>query len=398
MSLRVGKPASGAGGARRTVLAGSDAGARRRRRARRRTGAAAALLLAGTLAVAGCSASSVDSSDKAAGSAHSAPAPPVAGTGAVQDNGSGSTGASAPSSAKGGGKAPQLSAKYLVRTASLSVRTPHVADVLTQARALAASAGGYSGNENTEVDSAGHATSTVQLRVPPAAYESVLDDLAKLGTLLSRKVSVQDVTGQVVDVQSRVKSQQASVDRVRKLMDQATDLDDVVSLESELSTREAALESLEAQESSLAEQTNLATISLTLTEPPVTAAPHKEPKVAHDGFWTQVGHALRGGWHAFYLALRAVFVAVSAMLPFLAVVALLLVAYRVVRRRWVPRRVEPARVEPVRWGEKRFVGSEPLPRHPEEGAGEPEEDREVPVAPPMPRQAPRGGGAAGSGE
>ncbi|CAG7654069.1 DUF4349 domain-containing protein [Actinacidiphila bryophytorum] len=369
---------------------------------RRRGGAAvAALLMAATLGLAGCSASSDNgsaASDKAAapmsdggrsvpeagqdggsGSAKS-------GSGAVPEGtgGAGGTSPSAPSAGSGTGPgkatAPPSAPKYLVRTADLSIRTPHVEEASLKARTLVAAAGGYAGDENTSVDAQGHATSTIQLRVPPAAYDQLLDDLGKLGTLLGRKVSVDDVTGQVVDVQSRIKSQQASVDRVRKLMNQASGLTDVVQLESELSTRESALEALEAQQASLRAQADLATVTLQLSEPPVKAPVHKEPEKKKDGFWKTVGNALAGGWHAFYLTVRAVLVVISALLPFLAVVALLLLVWRALR--WWRPRPEPTQEPPaVR------QPAAPLPKHPAvPGArgGVPEQDLWAPPpAPPV---------------
>jgi hypothetical protein len=333
-------------------------GAHRHDRPGRRRAAAVpfALLLAASLAVAGCSASDHASADKAA-----APAATRGQDNGANDSGSlenGRSGTDASSSASGTRKGATTgngsrhttppAPTYLVRTATLTVRTPTVGDALDKARAMAADAGGYAGDEDTSVDAAGHEQSTIQLRVPPAAYDSVLTRLAGLGKLMDRKVSVEDVTGQVVDVQSRIRSQQASVARVRKLMDQAGSLGDVVSLESELSTREADLESLEAQQSALREQTNLATVTLRLVEPPVKpAAPEPRPKPHHDGFWTQVGHALGGGWHAFYVTARGVLVVVSAALPFLVVVLAGLIGYRLLRRRW-PRQ-EPSSMTPPRW-------------------------------------------------
>lgn len=396
-------------------------GSRRAHRGRRRAAAVAALLLAGALAVAGCSASSdrSDSSsssgkrDSAAGPAAAAPGSGSSSgnTGAVQDEGpAGKATPSAGSSGSAAGKTPHPSASYLIRTANMSVRTPHVSDALRQAKSFAADAGGYSGDEDTATGTDGRVTSTVQLRVPPAGYDTLLERLSGLGSLLSRKVSVQDVTGQVVDVQSRVKSQQASVARVRALMDQASGLDDVVALESELSTREAALESLEAQEASLRDQTNLATITLSLSEPPAKPVHKKAPKVHHDGFWTAVGHALRDGWNAFYVALRIVLVVLAVALPFLAAVAALWLAYREVRRRWWPRR-EPDPDAPT------LRGPGALPRHPQRGAdlgdpwrapGAPVARRgaasaappvpPAPVAPPVPPQGPGNGPGNGPGK
>ena len=66
--------------------------------------------------------------------------------------------------------------------------------------------------------------------------------LLQLLTRLDRTAKAEDVTDQVVDVDSRIKSQRASVARVRELMDRATKLSDVVELEGELSNREADLE------------------------------------------------------------------------------------------------------------------------------------------------------------
>ena len=318
----------------------ADRRGRGRGAGRRRVAAGFALLLAASLAVAGCSGSgsSTDSS-KAAEPAMAqkddgakAAAPPAVATGGAPATGSGNAAGGSHSSGAPGKKAPAPTT-YLIRTADLSVRTPHVADQLATARQYATQAGGYAGDENTTVDPRGHAASTVQLRVPSAQYDTVLSELTGLGQLLKRDTRVKDVTGQVVDVQSRVASQQASVARVRALMNQATDLSDVVSLESELSTRESDLESLEAQQASLKSQTNMATITLRLSEPPVAKSAAPKPKKKHDGFWVTVGHALGDGWHAFYVTLRALLVVLSVTLPFLAVIACGAVAYFFFRRR-----------------------------------------------------------------
>ncbi|WUH90144.1 DUF4349 domain-containing protein [Streptomyces sp. NBC_00433] len=365
------------------------------RRHRRGAAAFAALLLAGALGVAGCSASdNASDGDKAAAPADGARSAPQAGSTGGDSGGGGSadsgavaegTAPSAPAAGKGG-KTPSLAPKYLVRTAELSVRTPHVEDALQQARTLVAGVGGYSGDEDTAVDAAGHATSTIQLRVPPAAYDKLLDDLAGLGTLLGRKVSVDDVTSQVVDVQSRVKSQQASVDRVRKLMDQASGLTDVVSLESELSTREAALEALEAQQASLRAQADLAAVTLRLSEPPVKAVVHKPvvKKVHKDGFWKTVGKALGGGWHALYVSVRLVLVVLAAVLPFLAVGALTWAVVLLVHRRW-PRTAPAA---PPRRPGSRLPQHPPVPEPRQDPPARASQGAAVPPAPAAPSAEP----------
>lgn len=311
------------------------AGRARPRRLGRRGAAGLALLLAAAVAVGGCSASSghdssgARSADAGAKRADDVPyaAPSTAPSGAT---GSGTTGSGATHGTSPG--STPTPATYLVRTATLAVRTPHVQDQLARARQYATRAGGYAGDETTTVDAHGRTASTIQLRVPPDSYATVLAELGGLGRLVDRKVSVADVTGQVVDVGSRIKSQQASVARVRALMNKATDLDDVVKLESELSTRESALEALEAQQASLRSRTDLATITLKLSEPPAAAA--KPAPRHHSGFWTTIGHAFGTGWHGFRVAVRGVLVAFAVVLPFAALVALGFLVYRLARRRW----------------------------------------------------------------
>ena len=61
----------------------------------------------------------------------------------------------------------------------------------------------------------GSAQATLTLRVPPTAFGPTLDALGRLGKELDRQRSAEDVTTQVADVDSRVRSQQRSVDRVR---------------------------------------------------------------------------------------------------------------------------------------------------------------------------------------
>ncbi len=227
--------------------------------------------------------------------------------------------------------APPKLTSHIIRTASLTVQVKDVPKALDAARAATENAGGYVGDENTTRDEAGHEQTRVVLRVPADRYDEVLTDLQGTGKLVERTAQAQDVTDQVVDVDSRIKSQRASVARVRELMDKAGDLGDVVSLESELSRREADLESLLAQQASLKDRTSLATITLSLSETPVRkkAATHDEPGFAD---------ALGGGWHVFVTVIRWIALALGAVLPFAVTAALLaLVWLRIVRPR-LPRR------------------------------------------------------------
>ncbi|MGV9246450.1 DUF4349 domain-containing protein [Streptomyces sp. NPDC003710] len=268
--------------------------------------ALAATLLVTALALAGCGSGADDKSTTSASGAKAAA--PDAGQGAA---GSGAGGAS-----RSRATVPRLTGSAIIRTASLTVRVKDVPKALEEARATAENAGGFVGSENTGRDAGGHERTRLVLRVPAGKYDEVLAALEGTGTLVERTSRAEDVTDQVVDVDSRVKSQRAGVARVRELMDRATGIRDVVALEGELNTRQADLEALLARRASLKDRTSLATITLSLSAAPVKRA----AKENGPGFVD----ALAGGWHAFVTLLRWIALAIGATLPF-AVLATLLV-------------------------------------------------------------------------
>ncbi|MER7189710.1 DUF4349 domain-containing protein [Streptomyces flaveolus] len=311
--------------------------------------AAAAVLLAAALALTGCSADGSADSGSASDAKAAAPASEAQGAAGADADRSEAT---AP---------PKAAASHIIRTASLTVQVKDVPKALDGARAAAENAGGYVGDETTSRDEDGHERTRLVLRVPVDAYQDVLSELEGAGKLLERNAKAEDVTDQVVDVQSRIASQRASVARVRELMDRATKLSDVVTLEGELSSRQAELEALLARQASLKDRTSLATITLSLSETPVK----KEVAEDDDPGFTD---ALAGGWDAFVTMLRWVAMVFGAVLPFAAVAALLVLLWlRVVRPR-LPRR--PA-APPVTTGVGPLPTARPVPGNtPAEGTGE----------------------------
>ncbi|MBM7441187.1 DUF4349 domain-containing protein [Streptomyces sp. HB132] len=261
-------------------------------------------------------------------------------------------GAGAQSAEKPAGKASSApdpgstAAVHVIRTATLYIEVENVPKAVAAARGVAVDAGGLVAEETTERVDDTHDTSHLVLRVPQARYDEVLSSLAGTGKLLSRTSRAKDVTGQVVDVESRIATQRASVARVRDLMDRAEKITDVVALEGELSSRQADLESLLAQQASLKDRTSLATVTLDLGEPEGNAG---DPEEEGTGFVD----ALAGGWDAFVTMLHWIAVAIGATAPFLAAAVVLSALWRLLRgrlprRRTAPRQTtEPSEVPPA---------------------------------------------------
>lgn len=228
--------------------------------------------------------------------------------------------------------------RKIIATADVSVRTRNVSTAAATLRASVSTAGGYVETEQavtapTPFDGDGEvipmpvktSSITMRLRVPTARFDGLLKRLDTLGVVTSRSVGAQDVTSEVVDVESRIVSAKASISRMQVLYEKAQSIADVAAIESELSRRQADLESLLARQKQLADQTSLATIGVTLFDDslPQPAAPK-----------TGVAKAFDDALETFGNALRNILVAVAAVLPFLVLGLLFgFPIYRVLRRR-----------------------------------------------------------------
>lgn len=284
---------------------------------------AAPLVLVATLAA--CSgADSLTSNDagSAGGSAAEDAAPQADAGGSAGEPGEGSGGTESTSARVLPGD------RDIVYRGRVSVRVRDVARASRRVEDLTSSAGGvvFSQQSSGTAGRDGYAEATLTLRVPPTEFVPTLDAVAALGRELSRSRTAEDVTTQVADTSSRVRSQERSVERVRALLDEAATIGEVVQVEAELARREADLESLQAQLARLQDVTEMATIDVTL----VQRDQRTEPEPDALGFLS----GLRGGWDALVGVLLVALTAFGAVLPFAVLLGLLgLPAYAVLRRR-----------------------------------------------------------------
>jgi len=282
-----------------------------RRRVPRMVQGTAALAL--VVCVAGCSGAGGGASSESASSSGG-----VAGE-ALSDSAALDAQRAAPrrSVASAGNNAAQatpLLTRDLIQRASLTVRARQVGDALRQVRVIVSGAQGVVADELTETGRGGEPRrSSLTLRVPADAFDTVLADLGKLGRVGSKQVTTQDVSTEVVDVEARVLSAERTLRRIRELLEQADDFSDVLSLESELARREADLASLKSQQAYLADQTALSTITLTLLRPDPVAPPpvDDEPAGFVDG--------LRVGWDVLAGMVTVVLTGFGVVVPLLLV-------------------------------------------------------------------------------
>ncbi|MCZ3385452.1 MAG: DUF4349 domain-containing protein, partial [Actinomycetia bacterium] len=188
----------------------------------------------------------------------------VSGSGALTDGLAGDTGEG---KASGAGLLSEVPAeRAVIATAEMTLRSQNVAQTVDALELITSAVGGFIAGRDisSNPDDPKGTRAVLLLRVPTDKLDTVIDRAEAEGDVVRVTADEQDVTETVVDVDSRVDSARASVERIRALLSQATTIGEVVRIEGELSRREADLESLLAQQRSLADQTSLATLSVTV--------------------------------------------------------------------------------------------------------------------------------------
>lgn len=181
--------------------------------------------------------------------------------------------------------APNLTDRSLVRQVALTLEVgpydssgelvegqdPKSADpklltsTLSQIANIASGLGGYTENSSLSKE-AGYASAVVSVRVPVANYEQALDQVSKLGREVARSSSDQDVGGQLVDLDARIKNLQREEETLQLLFDKAQNIEDILRVEPKLFEIRQQIEQLQAQKSFTTQQAALSTINVSLDQ------------------------------------------------------------------------------------------------------------------------------------
>ncbi|MEU8800840.1 DUF4349 domain-containing protein [Spirillospora sp. NPDC048819] len=275
------------------------------------------LLLAGTLAACGGSDGGSESADSSAGDRDGATGTsdtrrPAAG--AAQGNEASGSGEDAGTRKKP--QAPLATAREVVHSAELRVRADDVDASAAKAKQMVIGAGGYIERESTRTEPSPRAE--IALKIPSDHYTDLLNRLGtQLGTKLSLRQEAEDVTGEVADVEARVRSAEAALTSFRKLYEKANSIGEIINLEEEIAERESDLEALQARQKSLQHRTQFATVTVTLVG---KSAPAEDPD--DDGSGGFLG-GLQSGWGAFTAFVGGVATVFGWLLPFLVTAAVL---------------------------------------------------------------------------
>jgi hypothetical protein len=210
---------------------------------------------------------------------------------------------------------------YLIRSLdiSLQVNKPLDAEQQISKDLLAMDPAAQAAGDKISQDGDGSYVVSLTFSITSPHYAAVKDYLHQFaqmypgfkGKLVSEDESVQNVTAQYVDLQSRLTNLRTEQQRLLQLLSQAQNLSDTLTIQDKLTDVEGQIEQIEGQINQLAGQTSYSTVTINLSAP--SSAPAIQP--AEQSSWS-IGQVLGGAASALVVVLQIVFTVLIWVLVF----------------------------------------------------------------------------------
>jgi len=240
----------------------------------------------------------------------------------------------------GGGSTPVPGSPRIVRSGELRVNVGERGfdAAFDRVASIAAAHGGFvAGSSTSAVEDARSGELTV--RVPSDRFDSARRDLAALGKVEFQALRGEDVSGQLVDYEARLRSLTAQEEALRGLLGKATVVGEVLQVQSSLFEVRQQIEQLTAQKQNLEQAASLATIQMSVFEP----GAFFEPRPVDDD--KSLAHSFEKAVDGAVAVVGGMMVVVGWAVPVVALGLVVWGASRLFRRR-PPRPGTPASVTP----------------------------------------------------
>jgi len=156
--------------------------------------------------------------------------------------------------------------RLIIRNADMTIVATDTEVALAQIAQMADNGGGWVVSSNVYQSSETSKTGYIQIRVPSAGFQSVLDAIAGLAVRVeSLSTSGQDVTEEYVDLSSQLVNLEATAARVRGFLDDAVRVEDALAVNAELSRLEGEIAVIKGRMQYLEQSSAFSSITVNVT-------------------------------------------------------------------------------------------------------------------------------------
>jgi hypothetical protein len=180
----------------------------------------------------------------------------------------------------------------IARSADLELAALDIEAARQAMDALANRHHGYIGSINVRMDSGGR-TISGSLVVPSPELAATLDELRRIGRVVSESQAGQDVTDRMVDLDAHLSNARIAEQRLKEILQQRPGkVSEVLEVEREVARVRGEIEKMDAERKNLAARVEFSTISVKVSEP-ADAPSHGLGTAALEG-WRTLAESLTG--------------------------------------------------------------------------------------------------------
>ena len=210
--------------------------------------------------------------------------------------------------------------KKIIKTATLKLEIPDFKAYAETVHKTIKQYGGYVAQEEQNLSDEKSET-TITIKVPVDQFETMMDQLpVQSAKVIERKITTEDVTGEVVDTKSRLEAKKQMRLKYLDFLKQSKNMEEVLQVQNEINNIQEEIESAVGRVNYLSHQASFSTINLTFYQP----LPGFKPTDSKPTFFTRLTTAFKSGvdWFA------DIFIGLMSLWPFIFILLLAVIAWK----------------------------------------------------------------------
>lgn len=176
--------------------------------------------------------------------------------------------------------------RKIIREGNLTLLVSDIKETRTYITSVTADLKGYVAGEsaNSYME---RSEQTMSLRVPAENFDRLVSLVSEKALKVdNRSITSEDVTGEYIDVEARIKTKKELETRYLELLKKANTVENILAIEAEANKLRTEIESAEGRLKYLKDKVAMSSLTVTFYEKPVSKF----------GFFPKMGHALEAGW------------------------------------------------------------------------------------------------------
>ena len=224
---------------------------------------------------------------------------------------------------------PVENGRKLIKTVFLSLQTTEFDSMISNLSTKTTELGGYIETSSVSGNSYYYRNTryaSYTIRIPSTKLNEFVNVVSELGNVTQKNESVEDVTLQYVDVESRKKALETEQERLMELLSNAENMEDLLAIESKLSDVRYEIESYGSKLRMLDNQIDYSTVNVDVDEV------ERVTDTGEKGFFEEVKDRFEDSLYIVGRDIRELAIGILGSLPILAVWAVFIAVIVIVVR------------------------------------------------------------------